>query len=198
MAAIKMEGCGSSTPTTCRTGGSLHGSPALWLLAEAVFLPSLYICAMYSKQEAAQLKQEFWTTFGQYMSPVLSAEGEKINWVNYKTGEKNIHFRMQADNKKAGISIDLTHKDRDIQQLYFEQFRELRKFLLDAAGEEWTWQLHTVDDFGKIVSRIYTEKENVSIFKKEDWPQLISFFKQRMIALDEFWSNVKYSFESLR
>lgn len=153
---------------------------------------------MYSKQEAAQLKQEFWTTFGQYMSPVLSAEGEKINWVNYKTGEKNLHFRMQAGNKKAVISIDLTHKDRDIQQLYFEQFLQLRKFLLDATGEEWTWQLHTVDDHGQTVSRIYTETGNVSIFKKEDWPQLISFFKQRMIALDEFWSNVKYSFESLR
>lgn len=153
---------------------------------------------MYSKQEVAQLKQEFWTTFGQYMSPILSAEGEKINWVNYKTGEKNIHFRMRADSKKAGISIDLTHKDRDIQQLYFEQFYELRRFLLDVAGEEWTWQLHTVDDSGRTVSRICTEKENVSIFKKEDWPQLISFFKQRMIALDEFWSNVKYSFESLR
>lgn len=153
---------------------------------------------MYSKQEAAQLRQEFWTTFGQYMAPVFSAEGEKINWVNYKTGEKNIHFRMQADNKRASISIELTHKDRDIQQLYFEQFQELQKFLLEAAGENWTWHLHTADEYGKTVSRIYIEKEGVSIFKKEDWPELISFFKQRIIALDEFWSNVKYNFESLR
>lgn len=153
---------------------------------------------MYSKQEAAQRKQEFWTAFGLYLSPVLSAEGEKINWVNYKTGEKNIAFRMQADNRKASIGIELTHKDKEIQQLYFEQFRELKRFLLDAVGEEWEWRLHTTDEHGRTVSRIYTEKEEVSIFKKEDWPELISFFKQRMIALDEFWSNVKYSFESLR
>ena len=153
---------------------------------------------MYSKQQAAQLKQEFWTAFGQYMVPVLSAEGEKVNWVNYKTGEKNILFRMSADNKRAGIAIEITHNDRDIQQLYFEQFRELKKFLDAATGEEWQWQLHTTNESGRTVSRIGTGLEGVSIYKREDWPQLISFFKQRIIALDEFWSNVRYSFDSLR
>jgi len=153
---------------------------------------------MYSKQEAAQLRQEFWTAFGQYMSPVLSAEGEKVNWVNYKTGEKNIAFRMRADNKTGSIAIELTHKDKDIQQLYFEQLLELKKFLQAATGEDWRWQLHTTDEYGRPVSRIYAEIEGVSIFRKEDWPRLISFFKQRVVALDEFWSNVKYSFESLR
>ena len=153
---------------------------------------------MYSKQEAARLKQDFWTAFGQYMSPVLSAEGEKVNWINYKTGEKNIAFRMTADNRTASIAIELSHKDREIQQLYFEQFRELKKFMEAATGEEWQWQLHSTGEWGQTVSRIGTYLEGVSIFKKQDWPQLISFFKQRMMALDEFWSTVKYSFESLR
>jgi hypothetical protein len=40
---------------------------------------------MYPRNEAAQLKKEFWTVFGQYMAPVLSSEGEKISWGNYKT-----------------------------------------------------------------------------------------------------------------
>jgi hypothetical protein len=43
---------------------------------------------MYSKDQASQLKQEFWTAFGQYMGPVLSAEGLRTNWINYKTGVK--------------------------------------------------------------------------------------------------------------
>ena len=153
---------------------------------------------MYSKQEAARLKQEFWTAYGQYMSPVLSAEGEKVNWVNYKTGEKDIRFRMIADTRSAEIAIELSHKDRDIQQLYFEQFRELKKILDASLTEEWKWQLHTADEWGHAVSRIGTRLEGVSVYKKEDWPQLISFFKQRMVALDAFWSQVKYSFESLR
>ena len=90
---------------------------------------------MYSKQEASQLRQEFWTAFGQYMSPVLSSEGEKINWINYKTGEKDIFFRINADNKKASIAIELTHKDVGVQELYFEQFQQLKKALHNALQE---------------------------------------------------------------
>ena len=65
-------------------------------------------------------------------------------------------------------------------------------------GEEWTWLLHTHDENGKMISKIYTEEKNVSIFDKNSWPALISFLKPRIIALDEFWNNVKYAFEALR
>ena len=142
------------------------------------------------------MRKEFWTSFGQYMLPVLSAEGEKASWLNYKTGEKNVFFRMHADNKKAVIAIELHHPDTDIQQLYYEQFQQLKKLMEQTIGEEWQWQLHTTDETGKTISWIYKELESVSVFRKEDWPRLISFFKPRIIALDEFWSNVKYSFEA--
>ena len=55
---------------------------------------------MYSKHEASQLRQEFWTPFGRYMQPVLSSEGERVNWINYKTGAKHIYFRMDAGTKE--------------------------------------------------------------------------------------------------
>lgn len=153
---------------------------------------------MYTRQQAAQLRQQFWTTFGRYMSPVLSEEGEPINWINYKTGEKGIRFQMQADNKKATIAIEITVADKEIQQIYFEQFLQLKSIFNDIVKEEWQWVLHSTNEQGKIVSKIYNELQDVSIFKKEDWPALISFFKQHIIALDAFWSNVKYSFEALR
>lgn len=153
---------------------------------------------MFSKQETVLLKKEFWTVFGQYMLPVLSSEDEKVNWVNYKTGEKDIYFRLHADNKKAVISIELTHKDEDIRHLYFEQFLQFKNLLNQSQGEEWTWQLHAKDEHGKSLSRIYRELEHTSIMKKEDWPSLISFFKPRIIALDAFWNAVKYGFEALR
>jgi hypothetical protein len=153
---------------------------------------------MYSKEQASQLRQAFWTAFGQYMNPVLSAEGEKVAWLNYRTGEKGIYFKMQADNKKASIRITFTQADTGIQQLYFEQMEQLKTMLDNALQEEWDWQLHTHDENGKVISRIYKELPGVSIFKKEDWPSLISFFKPRIMALDEFWSSAKYAFEALR
>ena len=152
---------------------------------------------MYTRQQAAQLRQEFWTTFGRYMAPVLSAEGEYINWINYKTGEKGIRFQMQADNKKASIAIEITIADKEIQQLYFEHFAQLKKIFTEIMQEEWQWVLHATNEEGKTISKIYKELHNISVFKKEDWPELISFFKRHIIALDTFWSNVKYSFEAL-
>jgi hypothetical protein len=152
---------------------------------------------MYSREQATQLRQAFWTAFGQYMAPVPSAEGTKVNWPNYKTGLKHVYFRMQADNKKAFVAIELTHPDTEIQELYFEQFAQLKDMLHSSLDEEWDWVLHTRDEHGKTISRIYKETGPVSIFNQDDWPQLISFFKPRIIALDEFWSNARYAFDSL-
>ncbi len=153
---------------------------------------------MYSKHEASQLKQEFWTSFGLYMNPVLSSESEKVNWVNYKTGEKGIRFKMHADNKSAYIGIAFVEKDAGIRELYFDQLKELKKIIEQVLPGTWQWALHSEDENGQPISMLYDKIEGVSIFKKEDWPQLISFFKPRIVALDEFWNLVKYSFEALR
>jgi hypothetical protein len=153
---------------------------------------------MYSRQEASKLKQEFWMAFGQYMQPIPSAEGERINWINYKTGEKDISFRMNADHTSASISIELKHKDPEIRQIYFEQLIQFRKLFRSTLGEEWLWEPEARDEHGRAVSTISSRQSGLNVFQKENWPALISFFKPRIIALDEFWSSVKYAFEMLR
>jgi hypothetical protein len=158
----------------------------------------LNFAPMYTKEQASQLRQAFWTTFGQYMSPIPSAEGWRVNWLNYNTGLKQVYFRLKADKKTASIGIEMTQPDAGIQELFFEQFTELKLLLHEAMGEEWTWALHDRDENGKIVSRIYKEIKSVNVFNREDWPALISFFKPRMIALDAFWSDAQYSFEGLK
>ncbi len=150
---------------------------------------------MYSKDQASQLKQTFWTSFGQYIAPQLSAEGMKINWINYKTGIRHLHFKMEASKRTAFISIEISHPEQGIQGLIFEQFIAFKRIMEDLLGEEWDWHLHVPDENGKIISRIEKRLDGVSIFKKEDWPALISFFKPRIIALDEFWSSAQYSFD---
>jgi hypothetical protein len=152
---------------------------------------------MYSKQEASKLREEFWTAFGQYMSPVLSAEHVKINWINYKTGIRYINFRFHADNKKARIAIEITHPDPLTREILFDQFLQLKKLLHAQLAEEWTWASSHYNESGKEISVIYTELTHVNIFSKMQWPELISFFKPRIIALDEFWSSAKYAFEAL-
>ena len=153
---------------------------------------------MYGKAEASQLRQQFWTTFGQYLAPVLSAESVKINWINYKTGEKDIYFRMNTGDKKATIAIEITHRDEALQARYFQQFQQLKTSLQNALNEAWTWQPAIQNESGKIVSLIFTELADVSVLNRSHWPQLISFFKPRIMALDGWWISAKYSFETMR
>jgi len=152
---------------------------------------------MYSKEEAARLRQQFWISFGQYMKPVPSAGGSTVHWVNYKTGVKNIFFKMDVTNKQAVISIQLTHTDVDIRHLIFEQFEEFKLLFTNLLNEEWDWTKDYTDDFGKTISQISTSLNGVSVFNQQHWPDLISFFKPRIIALDEFWDQVKPVFEDL-
>lgn len=150
---------------------------------------------MYSKQEASLLNQEFWTTLGRYILPIPSAEGEKINWINYKTGEKNIRFVMEAENKMAKISIQLSHKDIAEQQFYFEKFIQLKKIFEQVVGKDWQWLSSMENEHGKIISQISTQQTDLNILNKTDWPALISFFKNHLIALDKFWCDNKFAFE---
>jgi hypothetical protein len=64
-----------------------------------------------------------------------------------------------------------------LQELFFEQFLTYKTMLHSTLNEDWEWELHTTDEYGKTISRIYTELKPVSIYQKENWPQLISFFK---------------------
>lgn len=153
---------------------------------------------MYTKEEASRQKQAFWTAFGKYMQPVLSADGEPVSWVNYKTGVSGIQFKMDVDRSRAVISILLSQADLRLQQLHYQQFVQLKAMLHTALeGEEWSWQEAAPDDYGKIVSSISKTLPGVNIHRQEDWAAIISFLKPRIIALDAFWSTAKYGFEML-
>ena len=131
------------------------------------------------------------------MSPTRSAEGEPINWINYHTRIKDIHFRMDTGQKSAIIYISLEHKESSVRELYFSQFMELKDILHSTLDESWDWQQDVSVD-GKVMSRICKELPGVSVLNKDHWPDLISFFKPRIIALDSFWENARYTFDQLR
>lgn len=153
---------------------------------------------MYSRREVSQTKEAFWTTFGKYMAPVQSADGEYINWINYKTGVAGVQFKMDADGNDAMITLVFTHKDADAQQEFYKKLLELKAIFETAAGSDWEWSNAGTDDFGKTFSGVSKRLSGCcKILNQQDWPALITFFKRNIIALDEFWSIAKYGFEEL-
>jgi len=150
---------------------------------------------MYTKQEISKQKQAFWTAFGRYMKPVLSADGEAISWMNYKTGNKHISFKMDADSRQARIAIVVRDPDGGG---YFDRLLQMKDIFYETLGElDWTWERDSADEQGRVVSVIQKKMMGVNVLKNEDWPAIISFLKPRIIALDSFWSMVRYQFSNL-
>jgi len=150
---------------------------------------------MYTRGQASSVRQQFWTTFGKYMSPIPSAEGNKVNWINYKTGIPHLFFRMDADKNMASISIQILHKDPVMAKKIYAQLELLRPFLQETLGEVWAWEPEVNNEFDQLLSKIGTILEPVNVFKETDWPEIISFLKPRIIALDDFWMNHKMIIE---
>jgi len=150
---------------------------------------------MYTRRQASQLRHSFWTAFGKYMLPVPDADGNKINWINYKTGVKHIFFRMEVTNTTATVAIEITHADEAVQRQCFQQFLALQKMFEEIAGEGWEWEEKMIDERGKSIARISKMMRGVNVFSNNSWPMIISFLKPQLIALDAFWSVTRGIFE---
>lgn len=118
-----------------------------------------------------------------------------MNWINYHTRVKDVYFRMHADNKLASIAISIEHNDAAMRDLYFDQMLELQTLFHEAVDEKWEWHRSTTGPNGRVVASVSKAISGVSVFNRDDWPDLISFFKPRIIALDTFWENARYSFD---
>lgn len=153
---------------------------------------------MYSRQEASKLRQEFWTKFGRFMAHHRSAEGRRVNWINYKTGVRQVFFRSQADSRKIYLGIEINHADDGIRELFYEQFLELKTYLHSLLEEEWTWEPVYFNELDQPIARIYTEQSGLNVFEPDQWPEIMQFFKPRLLTLDEFWVDAKHTFLALQ
>ncbi len=152
---------------------------------------------MYTREQASIIKQQFWTRFGKYMAPILSADGEKINWMNYKTGIRHINFRMNATQGSAYIGIEINHKDDVQAAALYKQFRKCEQMLEDTLQEKWQWQAVYENEHHQILSTISLTHPGCNVLKEADWPAIISFLKPRILKLDEFWCEHKMIFEMI-
>jgi hypothetical protein len=152
---------------------------------------------MYSREQPSKIKHQFWTSFGKYMAPLLSAEGEKVNWVNYKTGIRDVYFRLDVTRNEARIAIEILHKEPGRGAKIFNQFVLLKNTLEENTGESWQWEPMCMNDQQQVLSRISRCLGAVSIYYESHWPSIISFLKPGMIALDAYWCAYKIIFEML-
>ena len=151
---------------------------------------------MFSRDEARAWNERFFTLYGTYMRRHQpQAEGAR-QWLNYRTGVKNLFFRIEATGKEALAAIDIQHADEGIRQLFFDQFLEFRKALESHTGP-LIWDTSYTLPNGRLIARIYQKQEGVSLYSEEDWHRIFPFFEQYLLGFDAFWADFREAFIEL-
>ena len=132
---------------------------------------------MFSREESAKMRQEFWTSFGKSFPR---------KWILYQTKIKGLSFKFNFDTKKAMVLMEiegsLEHRIK-----YFEKMQSLqaileRDFLPNVVYAE-SYELEN----GKEVSCIFVEKKGVCIHNRETWQKAMLFLNENMIKMEDFW-----------
>lgn len=132
---------------------------------------------MFSKQEAQQLKKDFWIAFGKSFPR---------KWILYDTKIKDFSFKFSVDSKKAEVSLDIEMKDEIFRNAYYEKIWSLEEMLKEYIGDFQKEEFYELDN-GKIISRIWVEKTGVSVFNKNTWQEIFEFFVEKMNAFELFF-----------
>lgn len=134
--------------------------------------------SMYSKEESIKIKKEFWTNF---------AEAYPRKWILYDTKIKDFSFKFFVDNKKAQVLIDIEPKDEEKRKIYFEKIESLKAILIEDYIPEVILERNYHLETGKIISRIWVEKDGISLNNKNTWSDIFDFFHENMDAFERFF-----------
>lgn len=137
---------------------------------------------MFSKQEAQQIKKEFWMAFGKSFPR---------KWLLYNTKIKDFSFKFSVDNKKAEVSLDIEMKDELYRNAYYEKIWSLEDILRDDYIGDFQKDEYYVNASGKTLARYWVELRQVSVYNKETWRDIFEFFVEKMDAFERFY----YDFE---
>ena len=133
---------------------------------------------MFSKEEALQIKKDFWIAF---------AEEYPRKWLLYNTKIKDVTFKFYVDNKKAQVLLDIEPKDEEKRKIYYEKVESLKTILLEDYLDDVIFERNFYLETGKVISRIWVEKTGISINNKKTWPEIFDFFAEKMDAFERFF-----------
>jgi hypothetical protein len=133
---------------------------------------------MFSKEEALQIKKDFWIAF---------AEEYPRKWLLYNTKIKDVSFKFYVDNKKAQVLLDIESKDEEKRKIYYEKIESLKNILLEDYLDDVIFERNFFLENGKLISRVWVEKLGISINNKNSWPEIFDFFAEKMEAFERFF-----------
>ncbi len=140
---------------------------------------------MFSKEESAEIRKEFWTSFGKSFPR---------KWLLYNTKIKGFAFKFQADRKNASVCLDFENPDDVANELLYDQLLSLKNILETEYLPEVIYHDNFELDNRKIIRRIYIPLDKkFSIHNKNTWRDCYEFYVKTMEQFELFF----YEYEDI-
>jgi hypothetical protein len=150
---------------------------------------------MFSKEEAKQLREEFWVQFLSLSKKRRLQKELPGDWILNQTGVKALNLKFHVDREVAQVGIDVETRNMDKRIELYEKLESVKLILEKALGNAMTWELDYIRENGKSVSRIYLQLEGVDIYESSTWPTAHEFMYEKMMKLEEFYREYRDFFK---
>jgi hypothetical protein len=85
------------------------------------------------------------------------------------------------------VLLDIEPKDEEKRKIYYEKIESLKTILHEEYLTEAILERNFYLDNGKVISRIWIEKLNVSLNNRNYWPEIFEFFSETMSKFELFF-----------
>jgi hypothetical protein len=133
---------------------------------------------MFSKKESKQLRQQFWISFGKSFPR---------KWILYNTKVKGLSLKFHFDSKEALVSLDVEDISEDKRTVLWDHLLSLRSIITKEYLPNVQFEKNYILENEKVISRIYVQKEKVSIHNKNTWEATMIFLNENMMLLEAFF-----------
>jgi hypothetical protein len=142
---------------------------------------------MYSKEEAKEIREDFWDRFTTLSVKKRAARKLPGKWMLNQTGIRALNLKFHVDRKVAQVGIDLETRNMDKRIEIYEKLEAVKTLLEQAMGGPMQWELEYIRENGKSVSRIYKEIDGIDIYDRQTWKKAHEFMLDNMLKLELFY-----------
>ncbi|RCW31317.1 DUF4268 domain-containing protein [Marinilabilia salmonicolor] len=145
---------------------------------------------MFSKEEAKELRLEFWQKLSNRTRRLPGQKGRKRLWIGDNTGIKGLDLRFDVGREKIIVALEINKKKEEDRLALYEKL-EAAKGLFEREFEgPLIWDFAYTKDNGRDVCRVYVEQPG-DMYVRETWPEIFTFMIDRMIRLEKAFLEVK-------
>ena len=145
---------------------------------------------MYSKEQAKELRLEFWKKLENRTRKLPGQRGRVKKWILDNTGIKGLDLRFDVDRERAVVALEINHKDEDRRIKLFEKLQACKSIFETEYGDALNWEWYFEKESGQNVCRVFKSTPG-DIYREETWHDVINFLIEGMIKMEKAFLEVR-------